>query len=310
MKKQLYQITFFFFIITNYSLSQNLVINSSLENYITCPGFGQFDSTYINDWWKPTYGSTDYYNNNCSGIQPVNQIPHSGNAYFGIIAYNLGTEYREYATGKLSTPLAAGTQYTVQFYVSLNDGYIQAVNELGAYLSSTMPGPYPNSLHVPVTPQIQNASGILSSTTSWMLVSGSFVAAGGEKYITIGNFNDDLSTTITLVGTTGSYGAYYFVDDISVSAEPNGISTFLRGKNTIYPNPSRDTFTLYLSEESGKNIVSEITDYSGKLILSENFSVDKNSFIKELNLSSYNKGIYFLRIHSENKFIVYKLVKL
>ena len=87
--------------------AQNLVLNPGLENYITCPGFGQFNNTYINDWDKPTYGSTDYYNYNCPGILPTQQAPRGGgNAYAGIICYNYGTEYREYMTGMLSSALA------------------------------------------------------------------------------------------------------------------------------------------------------------------------------------------------------------
>src|SRR5258705_10920820 len=121
MKKNLLLITVLLTaILPDSSVAQNLVSNPGLENYITCSAFGQFGTTYINNWSKPGYGSTDYYNTNCSGIQPSNQVPHGGDAYFGIIAYNYGTEYREYATGELSAPLQAGVQYTVEFYVSLN----------------------------------------------------------------------------------------------------------------------------------------------------------------------------------------------
>jgi OOP family OmpA-OmpF porin len=308
MKKHLYKIVGCFFIIFNHAAAQNLVINPSLENYITCPGFGQFSNTYINNWNKPTYGSTDYYHNNCPGIQPISQTPHSGDAYFGIIAYNYGTEYREYATGELSTSLIAGVQYTVSFYVSLNDGYIQAINEMGAYLSTTPLGPYPNSLHIPVMPQIQN-NNLLSSTSSWMLVSGTFIASGGEQYITIGNFNDDVNTTITMVGNTGSFGAYYFVDDVSVSVEPNGIPNLTKNQNLIYPNPSEGVFTVQLGEEAGQNLIAEITDCSGRLILSETFSVNKNPFNQEFNLSFCENGIYFLRMKSENSLIIYEIIK-
>ncbi|MEO5569367.1 MAG: T9SS type A sorting domain-containing protein [Bacteroidia bacterium] len=310
MKKITYQILIFVSIVINDSFAQNLVINPGLENYITCPGFGQFDSTFINDWWKPSYGSTDYYNSNCALIPPVSQAPHGGDAYLGIIAYNYGTEYREYATGKLSLPLAAGTQYTLQFYVSLNDGYIQAVNELGAYFSSSPPGPYPNALHIPVTPQIQNSGGVLGSTTAWMLVSGTFIATGGEQYFTIGNFNDDASTTVTTVGNTGSFGAYYFVDDVSISAEPDGISVFAKGQNSIAPNPSSGIFNLTVEPGYGKVFVCQITDLSGSVILSERFTADKNSLSKEINLSHHRNGIYFLKLRSENKLAVYKIIKL
>lgn len=38
-------------------------------------------------------------------------------------------------------------------------------------------------------------------------------------FITIGNFHDDSSTTITQPGTFGAFGAYYFIDDVSVKAD-------------------------------------------------------------------------------------------
>lgn len=308
MKKKLVLITLFLSVSFNFISAQNLVINSSLENYITCPGFGQFDSIYINNWSKPSYGSTDYYHNNCSGIQPVSQVPHSGDAYLGVIAYNYGTEYREYATGQLSSPLTAGVQYTVDFYVSLNDGYIQAIDEMGAYFSPSLPGPFSNALHIPVTPQIQN-SGMLSSITAWMHVTGTFIAAGGERYITIGNFNDDLNTTITQVGNIGSFGAYYFVDDVSVSPEPNGISDLVKKQNSIYPNPSTGIFNLHLEEEIGENFMYEATDCTGRLIFSGKISTERNSFDKTFDLSAYKDGIYFLKLNFKNKLIIYKLAK-
>ncbi|MBL0340716.1 MAG: hypothetical protein IPP71_07240 [Bacteroidetes bacterium] len=55
---------------TVYVKSQNLVLNPGFDSYITCPGFGQFSNVYINDWNKPTIGSSDYYHFNCAGIQP------------------------------------------------------------------------------------------------------------------------------------------------------------------------------------------------------------------------------------------------
>jgi hypothetical protein len=261
-----------FFLLTsvNNISAQNLTLNPGLEDFITCPGFGQFDSVYVSHWTKPTWGSTDYYNDSCTGIQPVNQAPHGGNGYFGIIAYNYGTEYREYATGKLSSPLAAGTVYGVEFYVSLHDGYIQAIDEMGAYLSAAPPGPYANSLHIPVTPHVQNVSGTLSSTVSWMHVSGIFTAAGGEQYITIGNFNDDSSTTISQVGSTGSYGAYYFVDDVTVNkGKATAISSNVSRQFSVIPNPSHGIFQLHLKDQSQKEWESwEVFDCSGRKIIS------------------------------------------
>ena len=213
-------------LLLNLATAQNLVLNPGLDNYLTCPGFGQFSSTYVTNWSKPSIASSDYYHFTCPGINPVLQFPRSGEGYAGIIAYNFGQEYREYITGTLSLPLVAGQLYDVEFWVSLHNGYIQAINELGAYLSVASPGPFSNVLHINVQPQIENTSSALNDTTNWRRVWGTFMATGGEQYITIGNFRSDSLTTITQPGTSGSFGAYYFVDDVSVIAQSStGISS-------------------------------------------------------------------------------------
>lgn len=309
MKKDFFVIPLIFFV--SISTAQNLVLNPSLEDLITCPGFGQFDSIYVSHWTKPSWGSTDYYHDSCAGIEPVSQAPNGGSAYFGIIAYNYGTEYREYATGRLSSPLDTGAVYVVKFYVSLNDGYIQAVNEMGAFLSAEAPGPYANSLHIPVTPQIQNTSGVLSSITSWMLVSGIYTAAGGEQYITIGNFNDDPSTTITQVGNIGSYGAYYFVDDVSVvKGKGTGMSSDVPQQLSIVPNPSHGIFRFSMRDEAHKGSNTwTVLDCSGRKIISGKMEKINDLFTAAVDLSPFSEGIYFLQFKSEHEVITRKLVK-
>ena len=273
------------------SFSQNMVLNGDFESYITCPGFGQFGLTWINNWTKPTYGSTDYYHSNCPAILPTQQTPHSGSGYCGLIAFNFGTEYREYATGELTASLIPGGSYDVQFWVSLNDGYIQAVDELGAYLSASVPGPYPNALHIPVAPQIQNTSGTLSSTVNWMPVSGTFIATGGEQYITIGNFNNDSNTTVTQVGNTGSYGAYYFVDDVSVTPHLETVEELSVHAVSVYPNPFRDV--LFISTKKFNEIAEvSVFDITGRKVETEFKASDsKINFISETDA-----GIYLLKV--------------
>jgi len=280
-----------------FSEAQNLVLNPGLESYITCPGFGQFSNTYIDNWDKPSYGSTDYYHDSCAGIIPSQQIPRSGNAYAGIIGYNYGQEYREYMTGMLSSPLIPGATYYCEFYVSLNDGYIQAIKEIGAYFSSSFPGPYLNTLHIPVTPQIENTVTLLDDTSSWMRISGYFLALSGEQYITIGNFNNDSTTSIVQVGSSGSFGSYYFVDDVWVSlSEGTGLPHLDADQIKVFPNPSGGQLSIRCASQidlalifnsMGEEILS-ITDYSSG---------------SAIDLSNIPGGIYYLEIRSgENVF--------
>ncbi len=291
--------------INNICSAQNLVLNPGLEYYITCPGFGQFSNTYINDWDKPTYGSTDYYHYNCPGIIPTQQVPRTGDAYAGIIGYNYGTEYREYMTGTLSSPLIPGATYYCEFYVSLNDGYIQAIKELGAYFSATPPGPYANALHVPVTPQIVNTSILLDDTSSWMRVSGYFLALGGEEYITIGNFYTDTNTTIVQVGNSGSYGSYYFVDDVWVSlSEGTGVAGVENEEVNIYPNPVKNQLAIGSRQYAISSI--GIYNLTGKLVLENNHGNSNNINLEMRELQS---GIYMAEIRCGDNVYRTKIIK-
>ncbi len=291
-----------------FCIAQNELLNPGLEYYITCPGFGQFSSAYINNWSKPTYGSTDYYHYNCPGIIPTQQVPHSGDAYAGIICYNYGTEYREYMTGTLASPLIPGATYYCEFYVSLNDGYIQAIKEIGAYFSTTPPGPYPNALHVPVTPQVENTIILLDDTASWMRISGYFLAAGGEQYITIGNFNNDTNTTIVQVGNTGSYGAYYFVDDAWVSlSEGTGVVEIENGEFNLYPNPVGNK----LAVSSGQYAIDAVSIFNslGKKMLTVRsiHETDFNGY--ELDLGMLSPGMYVVEVRCGEKVFRKKIIR-
>jgi hypothetical protein len=280
----------FFFINSN---AQNLVLNPGFDNYISCPGFGQFNSTYIPAWDKPTIASSDYYHFNCPGIQPLQQFPKSGEGYAGIIAYNYGTEYREYITGTFSSPLTAGTIYSISFYVSLNDGYIQAITEMGAYISNAAPGPFPNALHINVIPQIENTGVSLEDTAVWKKVSGLYTASGGEQYITIGNFHDDLTTSITQPGSVGSYGAYYFIEDVSVTVDS---TTAIPDENITAANVYVNNNTLFITAVT-ENTLQKVAVYDlmGKLMLS---AKNVASHIT-LDLSNFSREIYIIRIQTD-----------
>lgn len=289
---------------------QNLVLNPGFESFITCPGFGQFSNVFISNWNKPSIASSDYYHYNCAGINPTVQAPRSGEAYAGIIAYNFGTEYREYVTGTLSSPLVAGQTYKVEFYVSLNDGYIQAITELGAYLSPTAPGPFSNVLHINVIPQIENNTISITDTSVWKKISGQFVATGGEQFITIGNFHNDTTTTITQPGTSGSYGAYYFVDDVSVTLD----STTSISAIEKYDDPKMflaDGNFLIIqipnSSQFNSPTILQGYDMKGKLVMLEEL---QNNYSK-IVLNDFKNEMYIFSVtYPDGKFWSKRIVKL
>ena len=213
-------------VLSSSASAQNLVPNPSFESYTLCP------TTYdqLNQappWSKPTGGSPDYFNA-CAGSPAImgvptndvgSQAPHSGNAYAGFILRNsVSANYREYLEAQLTSPLTANVSYQVSFYVSLSDASQWGIDKIGAYLSVGAVGPVNNALPLPLTPQVANLVGNhITSKSAWTPVTGTYVAAGGENYVVIGNFYNDASTT-PVVGLGGFYtGAYYYIDDVSVS---------------------------------------------------------------------------------------------
>jgi len=213
------------------SLAQvNLVSNPSFEIIYSCPSGGdQIDSAV---GWGTLIsgggGNPELYHTCCTypficGV-PFNagnlsfQFPHSGDAYAGIdaaICFYVDN-FREYIQSKLKKGLSTGHVYCVKFYASLSDHSFAFIKPLGVYFDdgsvSALP---PHGLAV-VTPQVYNVTQPLNDTINWMKIEGSFVATGNEEYITIGNFFSDANSGIGFFGTPTSWGAYYYIDDVSV----------------------------------------------------------------------------------------------
>lgn len=200
----------------------NLVPNPSFETQSACPtGYSQLP---LASPWTPAHaGSPDYFHTCAAAATGMgapgndfgNQTPRTGQGYAGLNARPVNL-YREYIEAPLTSPLVAGRTYEVSFYVSLADQSQWAVNQMGAFFSV---GPVPNtgSYVLGVTPQVSYTGGYLQNKSGWTLISGTFVAVGGEDHLVIGNFADNPATP-TLTGQGGAYPfSYYYVDDVSAN---------------------------------------------------------------------------------------------
>jgi gliding motility-associated-like protein len=219
--------------------AQNLVPNPGMENYTQCPSSDGV-VYYAAPWISPTTGSTDLFHS-CAGTNcglsfpyvcvPTNwtgeQMPHSGEGYAGFfVTWDGAQDYREYVQAPLTEPLVAGNVYTVSFYVSLADDGQRATSNIGAHLSTNA---ISGSDYFPLTccsPQVE-ATSVIVDKEGWTLISGCFTAAGGEQYITIGNFDLYANSTFVPVAGGGTLHSYYYLDDVSVEEGVNaGINVF------------------------------------------------------------------------------------
>lgn len=220
----------------------NLIFNPSFEEYTECPK--RIEATghlsIVDGWFQPTGGSADYFNrcsNNSCGV-PRNKMgfqeAHSGHGYCGI--YCNKTEYREYLQTELKQPLRQGCTYLLTFYVSLSEYSTCAIATIGGLLTPyrvedtartmlihkevrDLGGGMKQAISDNFIPQIQNnRDNPLTDWRRWQKISGTFVAEGGERFLTIGNFATAAKSNIVVPDslTMELTGAYYYIDDVSL----------------------------------------------------------------------------------------------
>jgi len=234
--------------------AQNIVTNPSFESVSVCP-----DTTmepfvgYVDDWSRPTQGTSNYFNVCATDPQwgvPggafFSPLPQDGDAYAGFYTFvYFSSDSREYIEVELlGGPLLAGEMYNVSFWVALSPAMPWATDRIGAYFSVGSVGFVSGTAPLAYTPQVQSPVGVPMESTSWVEVTGFFVAAGGETHIVIGNFHDDAGTTLAPVPCSPCSGSsYYYIDNVSVvkANQPCVCDGDLDGSGYVTPI---DTFLL------------------------------------------------------------------
>jgi OOP family OmpA-OmpF porin len=287
--------------------AQNLVLNPSFEDTIACTGTYAMPCNY---WYWATYGSPDYFSEqpdiNCVVPAPQStagfQYARTGIAYVGL---GLFTQHiiptfinkREYVGGILLDTLRQGHEYCVSFYVSVAEEFKYVTDGMGLYLSVDSAVDYTINTNLSFVPQISNPAGnIIYDTLNWVQISGTYIANGGEKYFTIGNFKDDANTMIDSTSSTGN-SAYYFIDDVSVIDCTVGISEVNDNLNSgkLYPNPAR-TAVYYESElNDNENGLLELYDMLGNKLSAYKLNHGKNKIT--IGTSGYARGVYMVKVN-------------
>ena len=278
------------FAFLNNAVAQNLVPNPSFEVQDTCPAVSQINKAH--PWVTATLGTPDLYNSTC-GSQNLTARTGIGSA--GIFVYEGFANSREYMEAPLDSALVAGKSYCVSFYVKRLT-YRYASDRIGAYfqagaLNHTTTGVLTN------VPQVDHAQHTILSGTSWLLVSGSFVASGGEDHIIIGNFHNDANTdTIVATSTSTSKVTYYAIDDISVTRCASGINENQLPNDfiSVFPNPASEQINLQLTQATPVLSIS-ILNAIGQEIEKISSPQDNNGAIT-LKTQKLEPGFYFLSV--------------
>ncbi len=216
----------FLFSIAYCKAQNNLVLNPSFEQYDTCPGTLTLLEDAVN-WRNPNVSSPDYFNECAIGAQchvPNNiagfQYAKDGSAYSGIGTTGFAAyDQREYAEGKLISPLDSNKRYKIEFFVS----YVETSNLISKDFGVLFGSHYMffNTQYlIPDTPQLKfHYNFTQADTANWVGLTDTFTATGGEQYFIIGNFiTDSLLEVDTLPHQSWQgLGCYFYIDDVSIT---------------------------------------------------------------------------------------------
>lgn len=239
--------------------AQNLVPNAGFETYTQLPT-NPSQLQRATDWLNSlgaTAGSPDYWNTLGTGNISSKIGPYSGTGYSGTFleAFDSATtnltDYKEYMTIQLSSPLQAGKTYRISFYTahmygaapsninfstmtfddlpSSEQGYLGVVFSAAAPVAANTVGntsPRWTSLRNDfgigrvLIPSTNTAVYGAASRNAWVKVDLLYTATGTEQYMTVGQLRPGATSLPDKVG------AYYTYDEFSLTlvSTPGGVS--------------------------------------------------------------------------------------
>ncbi len=199
-------------------LSQNLVPNPSFEVHRSCPERLN-NINKVQDWQGAGHLMPDYFHQCAQGETGVpqnaygHQSPSGGRGYAGITVVSPQKSSPPFIYVELNRPLRKNQLYEVRFSVNLADSSYLVSDAIGAYLSKRRPSSFRGKI-----PQVYVPAGqMVGDKKQWTEVKQKFLAQGGERYLTIGNFYPEALVNTKKVRPAEKRLSYYYIDEVTVT---------------------------------------------------------------------------------------------
>lgn len=118
-------------------------------------------------------------------------------------------------------------------------------------------------------------------------------------------YTADGTYTVTLV-SSNSCGSDTATEVITVIV--SGIEDASAAVLKVNPNPSEGVFYITVDNAGISSMRMEVLDVHGKLVMSENESNMSSSYTKQIDLTSFAKGIYYLKLDTGSKVITKRII--
>lgn len=283
----------------------NQVPNPSFEIHDSCPD----DVNQVNHaiGWKALLLTPDYHHvcatnwlvsipQNLGGYQFAFNAMDS--SYMGIGTSHLRDSVREIIGITLTQPLIIGQKYHVSFLISAGSSPNSSPcynDRFGIKLIT-----YLNSLTTSNKELVDNISqyyidSIISDTTNWSNIRGSFIADSAYTDILIGNFFTLDSLNTSCLYPSSSPRSYYYIDRICLSTDSSlcelasEVPVILRPCAISVVNRE---YELHILIDQNVDRKMSIFDMAGRLIISKELNLGANS----INKAILSSGMYLIRI--------------
>ncbi|MEQ8910573.1 MAG: OmpA family protein [Vicingaceae bacterium] len=192
------------------AFAQNLVPNPGFEDYYACPdGIKQLEKAKY--WQSANAGSPEFYHG-CGYTAEID--PYKGKGMGGAIFLDALRSGVEYLQTELLDTLQKGKNYCFSMQLLASAKNAKLIDRVGANFTK-VPLRTPNWEPFILHPKVFSEK-VVGQTNEWEELTAEFIAKGGERYLTIGNFFESwyLNEERNPEGT--SKYCYYFVDEVKV----------------------------------------------------------------------------------------------
>ena len=248
--------------------AQNLVPNPSFED-VNCPtkytGWPSAVENFAPPWFSANDASPDVISS-CADTGrfettvPANlfgyQTARTGDNYLAVGYYGSGIQFYDYISVELTEPLQKDSVYDVSFWLSHADSVSYASDNFGLYFSDTAYRcsgnceQFVNTGKFNFTPHVRQTQGeFITNQWGWEQVYGQYIAAGDERYIIIGVFENWNTNQLQNLGPR-KWGnrVVYYLDDVTVAKASASFPTTIKevGEQDIqvYPNPTSEVLLV------------------------------------------------------------------
>ncbi len=247
-----------------------------------------------------------------SGGTPANfigfQHPADGVGYLSMTTYNLNlsNSTKFYPSVQLLEPLESGVEYCFSAYVSLAEQSAFKTTDLFMICTNDFPTVCSgnDTLNWPTESQlILNTTDV--DTADWTLLTGSFIALGGEEYITIGDFNGPGTPDTIYVGATSfpSQQATYYIDKLELRSCEIGVQDVKESELTVLYDAAGDV--LSITTPSAKQLHSiRLVDMAGRTAL----RTPGGGTSIQFGVADLPRGVYVVQVGTDGAWLNRKVV--